>query len=80
VYPPFDDPHMLAYRDTRHHQTQNDFEGVIHCAGKDVLLVQITQSYPNRLGFWSLPCPESLCHTVTYELTRTSISTRCACG
>jgi hypothetical protein len=30
----------------------------------DLLWVQITQSYPNPLRFWSIPCPESPCHTV----------------
>jgi hypothetical protein len=30
----------------------------------DLLWVQITQSYPNRLRFSSLPCPQSPCHTV----------------
>ncbi len=30
----------------------------------DLLWVQITQSYSTRLRFWSLPCPESPCHTV----------------
>ncbi len=30
----------------------------------DLLWVQITQSYPNRLRFWILPSPESPCHTV----------------
>ncbi len=28
--------------------------------GSDLLWVQITQSYPNRLRFWILPSPESL--------------------
>ncbi len=30
----------------------------------DQLWVQITQSYPNRLRFSRLPCPQSPCHTV----------------
>ena len=30
----------------------------------DLLWVQITQSYPNRLRFWRLPSPESPCHTL----------------
>ncbi len=30
----------------------------------DLLWVQITQSYPDRLRFSSLPCPQSPCHTV----------------
>ncbi len=30
----------------------------------DLLWVQITQSYPNRLRFSSLPCTQSPCHTV----------------
>ena len=30
----------------------------------DLLWVQITQSYPNRLRFWILPSPESPCHVV----------------
>jgi hypothetical protein len=30
----------------------------------DLLWVQITQSYPNRLRFSRLPCPQSPCHTV----------------
>jgi hypothetical protein len=31
---------------------------------RDLLWVQITQSYSNRLRFSSLPCLESPCHTV----------------
>jgi hypothetical protein len=31
------------------------------CPPIDLLWVQITQSYPNRLRFWTLPCPESPC-------------------
>jgi hypothetical protein len=31
---------------------------------RDLLWVQITQSYPNRLRFSSLPCPQSPCHDV----------------
>ena len=34
------------------------------CPDSDLLLVQITQSYPNRLRFWRLPFPESPCHGV----------------
>ncbi len=34
------------------------------CPASDLLWVQITQSYPNRLRFSSLPCPQSPCHTV----------------
>ncbi len=34
------------------------------CPASDLLWVQITQSYPNRLKFSRLPCPQSLCHTV----------------
>jgi hypothetical protein len=30
----------------------------------DQLWVQITQSYPNRLRFSRLPCPQSPCHVV----------------
>ena len=30
----------------------------------DLLWVQITQSYPNRLRFSSLPCPQSPCHAL----------------
>jgi hypothetical protein len=30
----------------------------------DLLWVQITQSYPNRLRFSRSPCPQSPCHTV----------------
>ena len=30
----------------------------------DLLWVQITQSYPNRLRFWRLPSPESPCHAL----------------
>jgi hypothetical protein len=35
------------------------------CPPIDLLWVQITQSYPNRLRFSNLPCPQSPCHTVT---------------
>ncbi len=31
------------------------------CPANDLLWVQITQSYPNRLRFSSLPCPQSPC-------------------
>ena len=34
------------------------------CPAINLLRVQITQSYPNRLRFWTLPCPESPCHSV----------------
>ena len=34
------------------------------CPASDLLWVQITQSYPNRLRFSSLPCPQSPCHAV----------------
>jgi hypothetical protein len=34
------------------------------CPTSDLLWVQITQSYPNRLRFSTLPCPQSPCHTV----------------
>ncbi len=34
------------------------------CPASDLLWVQITQSYPNRLRFSSLPCPQSPCHSV----------------
>ncbi len=34
------------------------------CPASGLLWVQITQSYPNRLRFWILTCPESPCHTV----------------
>jgi hypothetical protein len=34
------------------------------CPDNDLLWVQITQSYPNRLRFSSLPCPQSPCHAV----------------
>jgi hypothetical protein len=34
------------------------------CPASDLLWVQITQSYPNRLKFSSSPCPQSPCHTV----------------
>ncbi len=40
VYPPFDAPHMLTCRGTRHHRTQSAFAGAIHCAGKHVFLAQ----------------------------------------
>jgi hypothetical protein len=33
------------------------------CPASDLLWVQITQSYPNRLRFSSIPCPQSPCHT-----------------
>jgi hypothetical protein len=32
------------------------------CPASDLLWVQITQSYPNRLRFSSLHCPQSPCH------------------
>jgi hypothetical protein len=34
------------------------------CPASDLLWVHITQSYPNRLRFSSLPCPQSPCHIV----------------
>ncbi len=34
------------------------------CPANDLLWVQITQSYPNRLRFSRLPCPQSPCHSV----------------
>ena len=34
------------------------------CPTDDLLWVQITRSYPNRLRFWRLPFPESPCHGV----------------
>ena len=34
------------------------------CPASDLLWVQITRSYPNRLRFWRLPFPESPCHGV----------------
>ena len=37
----------------------------------DLLWVQITQSYPNRLRFWRSPCPESPCHVVTFAVFQT---------
>jgi hypothetical protein len=37
-------------------------------AASDLLWVQITQSYPNRLRFSSLPCPQSPCHTVIHPV------------
>jgi hypothetical protein len=38
------------------------------CPASDLLWVQITQSYPNRLRFSSLPCPQSPCHAVIYPV------------
>ena len=38
------------------------------CPDSDQLQVQVTQSYPNRLRFLSLPCPQSLCHSVIYPV------------
>jgi hypothetical protein len=35
------------------------------CPANDLLWVQITQSYPDRLRFSSLPCPQSPCHALT---------------
>ncbi len=40
------------------------------CSPIDLLWVQITQSYPNRLRFSSLPCPQSPCHTVIYPVVQ----------
>ncbi len=34
------------------------------CPPNDLVWVQITQSYPNRLRFSNLPCPQSPYHTV----------------
>jgi hypothetical protein len=34
------------------------------CPASDLLWVQISQCYPNRLRFSSLPCPQSPCHAV----------------
>jgi hypothetical protein len=34
------------------------------CPASDLLWVQISQCYPNRRRFSSLPCPQSPCHTV----------------
>jgi hypothetical protein len=44
------------------------------CPAGDLLWVQITQSYPNRLRFSSLPCPQSPCHTVIYPVFREGFS------
>ncbi len=40
------------------------------CPANDLLWVQITQSYPNRLRFSSLPCPQSPCHDKTSSPTK----------
>jgi hypothetical protein len=37
------------------------------CPPNDLLWVQITQSYPNRLRFSSLPCPQSPCHDLIFH-------------
>jgi hypothetical protein len=42
----------------------------------DLLWVQITQSYPNRLRFSNLPCPQSPCHTVIDPVFKEGFSTR----
>ena len=44
----------------------------------DLLWVQITQSYPNRLRFWILPSPESPCHDVIvyYESIKRELNKR----
>ncbi len=34
----------------------------------DLLWVQITQSYSNRLRFSSLPCPQSPCHALIFPV------------
>jgi hypothetical protein len=38
------------------------------CPDGDLLWVQITQSYPNRLRFSSLPCPQFPCQDVIYPV------------
>ena len=38
------------------------------CPANDLLWVQITQSYPNRLRFSSLPCPQSPCHALIFPV------------
>ena len=38
------------------------------CPASDLLWVQITQSYPNRLRFSSLPCPQSPCHALIFPV------------
>jgi hypothetical protein len=38
------------------------------CPDNDLMWVQITQSYPNRLRFSSLPCPQSPCHALIFPV------------
>jgi hypothetical protein len=38
------------------------------CPASELLWVLITQSYPNRLRFSNLPCPQSPCHDVIHPV------------
>jgi hypothetical protein len=38
------------------------------CPASDLLWVQITQNYPNRLRFSSLPCPQSSYHALIFPV------------
>ncbi len=38
------------------------------CPANDLQRIQITQSYPNRLRFSSLPCPQSPCHDLIFPV------------